>query len=111
MRREGRDEACASQTRIFDGIWVALVPIILCFALLPMMVFTKSAEAGREARAQLRRNDPAAYGGISGMERADALAGDESGTFGARGGRRGAPARRSTRRWSAGGEVPEMTKP
>ena len=45
------------QTRIFlTVICVALVPIILCFALLlPMMVSGAGAA---------RRNDPAAYGGV-----------------------------------------------
>lgn len=54
------------QTRIFlTVICVALVPIILCFALLlPMMVSTSAKRQEETGAGAARRNDPAAYGGV-----------------------------------------------
>lgn len=68
------------QTRIFlTVICVALVPIILCFALLlPMMVSTSARRQEETARAQLAGMTRQLTEAFSGMERAlDALAGDE----------------------------------
>ena len=68
------------QTRIFlTVICVALVPIILCFALLlPMMVSTSAKRQEETARAQLAGMTRQLTEAFSGMERAlDALAGDE----------------------------------
>ena len=68
------------QTRIFlTVICVALVPIILCFALLfPMMVSTSAKRQEETARAQLAGMTRQLTETFSGMERAlDALAGDE----------------------------------
>ena len=68
------------QTRIFlTVICVALVPIILCFALLlPMMVSTSARRQEETARAQLAGMTWQLTETFSGMERAlDALAGDE----------------------------------
>ena len=68
------------QTRIFlTVICVALVPIILCFALLlPMMVSTSAKRQEETARAQLAGMTRQLTETFSGMERAlDALAEDE----------------------------------
>ena len=83
------------QTRIFlTVICVALVPIILCFALLlPMMVSTSAKRQEETARAQLAGMTRQLTEAFSGMERAlDALAGEEWATRRTR--------ERSTRRWS-----------
>ena len=75
--REGR--SMRFQTRIFlTVICVALVPIILCFALLlPMMVSTSAKRQEETARAQLAGMTRQLTEAVSGMERAlDALAGE-----------------------------------
>lgn len=68
------------QTRIFlTVICVALVPIILCFALLlPVMVSTSERRQREAADAQLQTLTAQLTEALSGMERAlDMLAGDE----------------------------------
>ena len=98
--REGR--SMRFQTRIFlTVICVALVPIILCFALLlPMMVSTSAKRQEETARAQLAGMTRQLTEAFSGMERAlDALVGMNGCVWRSRRATR-RTREQSTRRWS-----------